>query len=67
MTLKGLFHDKGRIKNANGEIYRWEWKVEKANGEGKFLDWSEWLNVWRRVAEWLISRKGSRTIELQQN
>ena len=51
MTLKGLFHGKGRIQHANGDIYHGEWKEGKANGEGRFLDLSEWLNLWRGVAE----------------
>jgi hypothetical protein len=37
MTLKGLFHGKGRIQHANGDIYHGEWKEGKANGKGFYL------------------------------
>jgi hypothetical protein len=38
MTLKGLFHGKGRIQHANGDIYHGEWKEGKANGKGVLID-----------------------------
>ena len=38
MTKSGLFHGKGRITHANGDIYQGEWNNGKACGYGVYVD-----------------------------
>lgn len=38
VTKNKVFHGKGRMTHANGDIYQGNWENGKANGHGVFVD-----------------------------
>ena len=38
MFKDGLFNGKGKMTQANGDIYLGNWEADKATGQGQFFD-----------------------------
>jgi hypothetical protein len=50
MFREGLFHGRGKMSQANGDVYMGEWQNDKATGRGSFYDASQGV---RYKGEWL--------------